>query len=380
MTRRNTTDEDGGLRSLTFREEEPERASGAFGEGSSGRGKNRTRKVLVILLGLLLILSGTLGLGVFVVSEQLGGQVERIPDAFGGLDEDTRPDRPSEGAGSNSLNILLTGLDTRSDAGTTGADAGDSWQEAGQRTDTMIILHIADDRESANLISLPRDSWVSIPGQGNHKLNAAYSLGGPSLYIETVEEITNLRVDHLAVIDWDGFRDLTDALGGVEMTFDEPVEGASREIFEAGEHTLDGEEALDYVRARYNLPDGDFDRVRRQQNFLRSLMNQTLSSGTITNPVRLRNVLDAITQNLSVDEEFSTGKMRDLAVELRNIRGNDVTFMTAPSSGTGQEGDEDVVYLDDDKLNELFEAVRVDDIDNYLDEHGDEDELGDDVR
>lgn len=367
-----------GLRSFTFRDEVPD-GSSETEEADRKRQASRARKALIISLGLLLILGGGVVLGAYALSERSLNQVERIP-AFEGLDEEARPDKPSTGAGSNSINILLTGIDTRESRKSTGAGAGDEWKRTGQRSDTIIILHIPDDRKSANLISIPRDSWVDIPGHGLNKINAAYSFGGPTLYIETVEQLTGLRIDHLAVIGWEGFRDLTDALGGVTMTFDEPVEGASRQVFPAGEVTLNGEEALDYVRARYNLPNGDFDRVRRQQNFLRSLMKQTLSKGTVTNPVKLNNVLDAVTQNLSVDEQFTNNKMRKLALEMRDIRSDDVTFMTAPVSGTGMEGDQSVVYLDSKKLEELFGAVKVDNLDAYLEKYGTDETLGDDVN
>lgn len=380
MERESTPEsESAGLRSLTFRDEVPGE-SPETEQASQKKQASRARKALIISLGLLLILGGGAVLGAYALSEQSLNQVERIP-AFEGIDEEKRPDKPVSGAGSNSINILLTGIDTRESEKSTGAEAGDEWKNTGQRSDTIMILHIPDDRKSANLISIPRDSYVEIVGRGGaDKINAAYSYGGPPMYIETVEQLTGLRIDHLAVIGWEGFRDLTDALGGVTMTFDEAVEGASREVFPAGEHTLDGEEALDYVRARYNLPGGDFDRVKRQQNFLRSLMQQTLSSGTVTNPVKLNRVIDAVTQNLSVDDQFTNGKMRSLAVDMRSVRSGNVTFMTVPVAGTGMEGSQSVVYLDDEKMDELFAAVKVDNLDKYLKKYGSEDTLGEDVN
>lgn len=378
MARTNGTGSDRtGLRSVTLSDQTPGRTA-AGGRRRSKRRSDTARKALLILLSLLLLLGGGLVLAAFVISERLGDQVERIPNAFEGLDEERRPARPpTESAGADALNILLTGVDTGANRQVT-FDAGES--VTGERTDTIMILHIPGDRKSAILISIPRDSWVEIPGHGISKINAAHSWGGPTLLIETVEQLTALRIDHLAIIGFEGFRDLTDALGGIQMTFPTPVEGASGQVFEAGEHTLHGEQALDYVRARYNLPEGDFDRVRRQQNLVRSLMRQTLSSGTVTNPIKLNKVLNAITQNLAVDDQFTTGKMRGLAIELRGIRSDVVTFMTAPVAGTGWEGDQAVVYLDLDKLNGLFDAVRVDDVDRYLSGNPEADVLGETVR
>jgi LCP family protein required for cell wall assembly len=364
-----------GLRSITLREEEEP----PQGQRRRPRKKRRGgRTVVVILVSLVLLLGGGLVLTGFLVSERLGNQVDRIPDAFD-IPEAGRPQKPT-GAGAGAMNILLAGSDRRSEEATTGEGAGDAYEETGQRSDTNMVLHISADRKSAYLISIPRDSWVDIPGEGKNKMNAAYSLGGPKLYIQTVEKITGLRIDHLAVIDWNGFKALTDALGGVQMTFDKEVRAASGATFGPGTETLTGEEALDYVRERKHLPGGDFDRIKRQQNFLRSLMKQTLSNGTITNPVKLTNAMNAVTQNLSVDDKFTTGEMRDLAIGMRNLRGSGVTFMTVPTKGTGMEGSQSVVYLDATKSKALWSAVRSDDIAGWLAEHGKDDVLGDDVK
>ena len=351
--------------------------------GGRRRRRSRTRTTLVVLLSLLLMLTGGVVLTGYLLSEKFGNQVHRLP-AFKELPEETRPKKPT-GAGADAINILLAGSDARTadgdEGGTTGEGKGDAWKSGGQRSDTIMVLHITGDRRSAYLMSLPRDSWVDIPGHGTNKINAAYSYGGPSLYVQTVEKLTGLRMDHLAVIDWTGFRALTDALGGVEMNFDKSTRFASGKYYQAGTHTLTGEEALDYVRERKHLQRGDFDRIARQQNFLRSLMRQTLSNGTITNPLKLSRALDAITQNLSVDAEFSTGEMRSLATGMRNLRGSNVTFMTAPTRGTGMEGSQSVVYLDKTKCDALWKAVRSDHIGQWLQQHaGKNDVLGDEVR
>jgi LCP family protein required for cell wall assembly len=367
---------DDELRSINLREDDDPR-----GPRGSRRKKNRTKTVLLVLLSLVLMLSGGVVLTGYMLSEKFGNQIDRF-SAFSQLPEKLRPKKPT-GAGANAVNILLAGSDARTDddSGTTGKGKGDAWKSGGQRSDTIMILHITGDRKSAYLISLPRDSWVEIPGRGTNKINAAYSFGGPPLYIQTVEKLTGLRIDHLAVIDWAGFKALTDALGGVEMTFEDDTRFASGEYYDAGTHTLSGEDALDYVRERKTLQRGDFDRMARQQNFLRSLMRQTLSNGTISNPLKLGRALDAITQNLSVDEEFTTKAMRDLALGMRSLRSSNVTFMTAPTTGTGMEGSQSVVYLDKVKGTALWKAVRADKIGPWLQKNGPtEDVLGDEVR
>lgn len=364
--------------------------SGGSGPGGTGgpggskgpsspapRKRRRARTALLITLALLLILAGGGVLTLYLVSEKLGGQVQRF-EAFAGLDESERPKEVTSGAGAGALNILLAGTDARADAdGQTVEDL----EGGGQRSDTIMIMHITGDRKHAYLISIPRDTWVEVPGHGMNKINAAYSLGGPSLFVQTVEQFTQMRMHHLAVINWQGFMDLTDALGGVEINFTERTLLRNGEYYGPGVETLSGQEALDYVRERKTLAEGDFDRARRQQNYLRSLMNQTLAKGTSIS--KIGGVIDAITKNLYVDEQFTNGKMRDLAFKMRNIRGNDVSFILLPRAeqATGYEGSQSVVYHDPTKTKALFEALKNGKVERWLKKYGDDDNvLGETVR
>lgn len=372
---------DEGLRSIRLRDEDDKPPRDRTSSGHRRKPKSRTKTTLLILLSLVLILGGGVVLTAYMLSEKFGNQVSRVP-AFSQLPEAERPKKPV-GKGADAINILLAGSDARTDdaaGGTTGAGKGDSWENGGQRSDTIMVLHITSDRKSAYLISIPRDSWVAIPDHGTNKINAAYAYGGPPLYIQTVEKLTGLRIDHLAVIDWTGFKALTDALGGVQLDFHQSTRFASGKYYEAGQHTLTGEEALDYVRERKHLQNGDFDRINRQQNFLRGLMRQTLSDGTLGNPLKLGRALDAITQNLSVDEEFTTRQMQTLALQMKNLRGSNVTFMTAPTRGTGMEGSQSVVYLDKAKCDTLWTAIRNDKVGEWLSDNGKDNVLGEQVR
>ena len=158
------------------------------------------------------------------------------------------------------------------------------------------------------------------------------------------------------MIDWDGFRAITDALGGVEIQVgsNEPT-------------LMDGQEALDYVRERYNLPGGDFDRVKRQQNFLRSLARGVLNAGTLTNPIKLKSTLDAVTNNMAVDAGWTSGSMRGLAFSMRNLRTSDMTFLTVPTTGTASDPVAgSIVVLDEAKCAELFEAIRTDNVAEWV--------------
>lgn len=334
------------------------------------RHRRRGRRVLIatlgLLLGLVLLVAGT----AFVVVQRVGGSVERIPSVFESMPEAQRPAVPAEGeAGRGAVNILLAGLDRRSDAATTGTDAEiDAWKPGAARTDAVMLLHLTADGEAAYLVSIPRDTWVPIPGFGMNKINAAFSFGGPSLYVETLETLTGLRMDHLAIIDWNGFTKLTDALGGVTLTFDEEIVARGR-TFPPGTHTLSGAEALDYVGERYNAPGGDFGRIQRQQNWLRAMLRQTLSSDTLTDPGQLADVIGAITQTTSVDDELSNTELVGLALSARGLRSDDVRFVTVPNLGTGTAGAASIVRYDEELASSMWDAVRRDDLPGWLAQH-----------
>ncbi|WP_170981521.1 LCP family protein [Nocardioides dongxiaopingii] len=329
----------------------------------------RRRRFLVggLSLVLVLVLAGVGGY--FYLEQRLAGQIDKIPGVFAGLED--RPTRVTDGDTEEALNILLIGTDRRSEVATTGDDAeAASWVAGQQRSDTIIVLHIDADREAASVISIPRDSWVDVPGHGSDKINAAFSLAGPSLAVETVEKLTNVRIDHLAVVDWDGFAAITDALGGVTVTVPETVHDSARDItWTAGDQHLDGEQALNYARQRYGLPGGDFDRVKRQQAFLRALAATSLRELDGSNPKSVYDLLDVLTRHLSVDDGWSTSDLRELAVSLRSLRGRHIDYLTAPVEGTGMEGAASVVYLDQQLGRGLWDAVRTDDVGAWVDDH-----------
>ena len=325
------------------------------------RPRHRLRKALLGLGAcVVLLVAAVFGVGLYL-QDKLGDQIDRIPDAFEGLD-----DRPTKTDGS--INVLLMGSDRRSEQQTTGGDAAaDSWIPGAQRSDTLMVLHISGDRDSASVVSIPRDSYVHVPGHGDDKVNAAFSYGGPSLAVETIENLTNLRLDHIALIDWEGFERLTDALGGVTVSVPETVNDPKNDrTWTKGSHELDGDEALKYVRQRYGLPGGDFDRIMRQQAFLRTLLGKTLSGDTLTSPTKLYDVLDSVTANLSVDEDWSVGDMRGLAWSMRGLRTDDVTFTTVPIKGTGMIDGASVVLLDKPAGEEMWDSMRDDDFGTWM--------------
>lgn len=322
----------------------------------SSRRRRRRKFAVVFFIGLVILALVATG-SVYFYANRIVGQVDRIPDAFE-IPDAQRPADESTG----DLNILLAGSDARA----SGASASE-WAPGASRTDAIMLLHIDADRESAQFISIPRDSWVTIPGVGKDKINAAFSLGGPSLYVSTVEKLTGVRIDHLALVDFKGFEQITDALGGVDITVAESGCGER-----AGRQSMDGAEALRYVRQRSCLARGDFDRVQRQQRFLRSILRQTMAGGVFRSPGELNGVLNAMTRNLSVDGDWARGDMLRLAYRLRGLRPDDMTFLTAPlaEQPTGRESGASVVYLDPHDGRRLWRAVRRDDVGTYLAQDG----------
>jgi LCP family protein required for cell wall assembly len=203
-----------------------------------------------------------------------------------------------------------------------------------------MLLRITGDRRNAQVISIPRDSWVTIPGHGRNKINAAYAFGGPSLLIQTVEALTNVRVDHFGVIDFAGFKTMTDALGGVDVAVNQQT--SSRGVtFTEGMNHLNGDQALVYVRQRYELAGGDFDREQRQQNYLRAMLTTASQGNLLGSPGKLDDFIRALTGSVSAKDLVT------LAFGSRDLKPGSVAFLTAPVTGTGMEGDQSVVYLDD---------------------------------
>ena len=338
---------------------------------------SRGRRALIALGVLLVVLVAGAAAGVQVLTNRVLGDVERIPDVFGPIDEATRPQKPA--GTEKTINFLLVGVDTRAAEQTTGSDGdGAAFVPGRQRSDVIMLVHVAADRRTASVVSLPRDSWVTVPGRGKDKINAAYSIGGGSLLVRTVEGLTGLRIDHFAVVDFAGFKDITDAVGGIDVRVARAT-GDNRGSFPAGMNHLDGDQALAYVRQRYNLPGGDLDRVRRQQNVIKALMSKAASRGLLASPTGTLKLADSVARAVSVDDSLDNGGLRSLVLSLRGLRPAGVTFLTAPVSGLGREGRQSVVRLDGTRSAELWRAVARDDVTGYVAAHP-KDALGSNPR
>lgn len=253
----------------------------------------------------------------------------------------------------DALNFLVIGSDSRD----LSVDRG--------RADVIMLMHVSSDRESVHLVHFPRDLFVEIPGQSRmNKINASYAYGGAPLLIQTLQPLVGVPIDHVVMVNFDSFREMTDAIGGVEVNVAESSPG-----FPAGTMHMDGDTGLDFVRERYTLSQGDITRGQRQQAFIKAVMLKGLSGDTLTNPVRLANFVDAATANLIVDEELEVGDMRSLAFSMRNIRGGDIEFVTAPWSGIGSDDFAGSTVLPhDEQFQVLRRHLSNDTMDDYVDD------------
>ncbi|MEU9385502.1 LCP family protein, partial [Streptomyces sp. NPDC048279] len=252
-------------------------------------------------------------------------------------------DRPSAGEGTN---YLIVGSDSRKGMSDEEKKKLHTGSAEGQRTDSMMILHVGDNGDT--LISLPRDSDVEIPsyqgstsgkvyqGTGRHtKLNAAYAEDGPTLLVRTVEFNTGLRIDHYVEIGFAGFADIVDAVGGVTIDIDKGfTDKYSGADFKAGKQTLNGEEALAFVRTRHAFAASDLQRTKNQQKFLAALAHQVATPSTILNPFKLYPTLGAGLDSLTVDKDMSLWDLASMFFAMKDVNGGDGTSMNMPVSGS----------------------------------------------
>jgi LCP family protein required for cell wall assembly len=298
------------------------------------------------------------------------GNIDRI----GGVLDLPGVDRPADDGPRDAQTLLLVGSDSRE-----GLAAGEGAQGrgqdfvTGQRADTIILAHLFGDSDRAQMVSIPRDSFVAIPSYSDPatrevtrahegKINSSFTLGGPPLLVATVEQLTGIRIDHYVQVDFNGFTTMVERLGGVEVCLSEPAKDKDSGIdLPAGRQVVHGDQALAFVRQRTGLPQGDIDRIGRQQQFMAAIVRKTLSAGTLLNPLKLNGFLDAATDSLQVDEGLELGDLRELALRMRGAEAGAVAFTTVPVAElSARRGGESVVLLDEVAAEELFDRLRRD--------------------
>ncbi|MFD5075976.1 LCP family protein [Streptomyces sp. NPDC058371] len=336
------------------------------GASPTGTGliRRRRRWLRCAAIGVVVAVVGAAGAG-WAVYEKLNANITADNDTAAELAryDKERPTALVRGA----QNILLIGSDSRSGDGNDkyGRDSGT------ERSDTTILLHLAADRRSATAVSLPRDLMVDVPScrrpDGTRTdavfamFNSAYESGGSACTIRTVEKLTNVRIDHHMVVDFHGFKEMVDAVDGVQVCLKEPIDDKAAKLrLPAGKVRLNGEQALGYVRARKSIGDGsDTDRMDRQQRFLGALVNKVQSNDVLLNPTKLYPVLDAATSSLTTDPDLANLRgLYQLVRGLRDIPTDRVQFLTVPRTSYVYNANRDQLVEPD--ADRLFARLRSD--------------------
>lgn len=327
--------------------------------------EHRRRRWPRVLAGiastLVLLTTGAAAAGA-VLYDRLGSNITAI-DSSGNWEPRPQVD-PAAG---QPINILVMGSDSRDIKGSAKYGNKNNANIEGQRSDTTLLFHISGDRTRVLGMSIPRDSLVTLPmcknkqgvmqGQYTGRFNEAFDIGGPGCTVKAVEELTGIPVDHFIVVDFNGFKDMVDAVDGVEVCLEQPVDDPNSGLkLPAGKQTVSGEDALAYVRARETIGDGsDIQRIQRQQDFISSMIRKVTSAGVITNPIKLFNLLDAGTKSLSTDKSLSEmSTIQGIAESMTGIRPSDVTFVTVPFV---YNTDGSTVSWDQAKSQKMFNAV-----------------------
>lgn len=309
------------------------------------RPRKRKRFGFFKVLGLLLAIVLAFSIGAAVWIDTKLQRTDALQDYDGRL------------GSTSGTNWLLVGSDSRAGLSEEDADrlmAGELDDSVG-RTDTIMVVHIPRFGGDATMLSLPRDSWVDIPGYGQNKLNQAFSLGGPALLQQTVEKATGIHLDHYAEIGFGGFANVVDAVGGVEMCLDEPLDDPMAGInLQAGCQELDGPTALGYVRSRYASAQGDLDRVERQRKFLAALSKKIKSPGTLLNPFKNLKVADALSANMTVNEDDHVWNLASLGLAMAGGAKQE----TVPIAGYENTYAGNVALWDDAGAEEMFAELR----------------------
>ncbi|KQQ41714.1 LCP family protein [Nocardioides sp. Leaf307] len=307
----------------------------AAGGGHRTMARRHRRTVLRVVLTTQLCLALLTAAAVTLAYQRLDDNIaagSAIPHVV--EKEDVADDAPLE-----PLNILVMGSDNRDGEG----NDIDGLTGGGQRADTTILVHVSADRQEAYGVSLPRDAIVDrpacrvdgeeIPGAEAAMFNTAFAVGGPLCTVQTVEQLTGIYVDHFVVLDFNGFKDMVDAVDGVEVCIPKDVDDPEHDIyFDAGVQELEGQQALNYVRERTVLSStGDIGRMKRQQAFIASMVNKVFSAGTLTRVDRVYQFLKAATDSIEVDDQIDS--LRDLTQLARQFRDTGLTkirFISVP--------------------------------------------------
>ncbi|GGX14621.1 transcriptional regulator [Streptomyces malachitofuscus] len=326
-----------------------------------GRGSTFRRVVLPVLLVVVLAAGGTAWWLYRGLDGNLKDSAVDLDKALG--DEKNRPRRAAEAG--DALNLLLLGSDSRAGANA----APDGGSAAGARSDTALLVHIARGRTEAVAVSIPRDTLVTrpectksdgtvVPSARRVMFNSVYAQVGSACTVKTVEQMSDVRVDHLVEVDFAGFKGIVDAIGGVTVRLERPITSGLR--LDAGEHRLDGDEALKFVRTRHGYGDGsDLGRIELQQKFLGALLAEIKRQDLLGSPAKLYRIADRLTESLTTDSELAS--LTALAEFGQSVEGIDPAAMdTVMLPVEYDRADPNRVVAVEPSASLLWEAIRTD--------------------
>ncbi|HET9649586.1 MAG TPA: LCP family protein [Microlunatus sp.] len=328
----------------------PDRTAPAGESGVPPKKRRRTLRTILIAVAVLVV--GALGAGAIYaasVNRSITQNINRADTLPGTGTSSTAPSTQPE---SGTLDYVLLGSDSRS------ADPGEG------RSDSIMVVHLDKNRDKAYIISFPRDMYVDIPGYGKNKINAAYSFGGPKLTVETLQNLLGITMDHVVIIDFQGFIDLTKDLGGVTVT-NKTAFSSHGYDYPKGKITIAGKEALWFVRERHSLPGGDLDRAANQRNVIKAIVQKALSADVVADPVTFTKFVGNVAKNITVDQTLTDADIRNTALSLR-LKSDDIVLLQAPLSGFMAVNGEDVDVVDEAKLAELSKALKNDTLAAYV--------------
>lgn len=344
------------------------------GSASAARRRRVRSRVLVAAVMLLVLIGAAVATFVLMTPRGTpppGESTAPSPSASSAPSASASASLPAVPPGT--MNILVMGSDIRGNAREAIALQEANGGVADQRADMIMLLHVQADHRRVFGISIMRDSWVDIPRHGASKINAGLALGGPQLMAETVGSLLSVRIDHWALLDFDGFRAVTDALGGVDVnvpvaftaTFD------THHTFTQGVNHLDGQAALEFVRERYAFSDGDYQRVRDQQAFVRSLLTQLLTTGRVRGPAEAIGVVGLAVPYVVADAGLDATGLAALGYALRGVDIASSAFFTLPTLGTGTSADgQSIVVPDFAGTADVARALASDQVGEYAVAHG----------
>lgn len=306
----------------------------------------RRRPVRVLAIGLLLVIVAA-GIAGYAYWRVIGGLF-------------TRTDVTLDAASGGVLNVLLVGSDSREGLQDP-EDVKRFGSVGGKRADTIILAQIIPSQQRGVLLHLPRDLYVDVHAAGRQfksKINSAYSYG-PQGVIDTVGALTRMPINHYMEIDIRGFRQMVDAIGGVDICVDEPNFYDSKLNFRLpqGVNHMDGNTALSYVRARHATANGDFGRIERQQRFIRAVMGKVGKPSVLGNPIRVNDLARSFAQNVTVDQHFEFDDLVRFALSVRRVGPDQLLTYSVPGRA-GRVGGQSVVLIDTQQAEVLFSALR----------------------